>query len=351
MDRAFAMSPTHGRASGAGVERETLVIAFDSFPRAAFWRTISRDYLVPQVLYPDMPIAAIPPRRLIDMQALGAVCGLMVVNGQLPDKLSPFVIQYLIHRGNLDALRPSFVNEWNPELATDLKEWMRTDPAERDLTRFLQLFTTTIGVPLGRAFEGGSETLVSVLSTCAIRDADSVLPFLDVHCPEGFSDYLNTLRVLVGNPLLTFYSIFDSFLRAVGAPCPTRFAELTGAFHPSVDLDLINTPAFRPRVFVWALTGNPFINTAVGPDSRLEIFPARSTDSEYAPTNGHAHQAAAGTIQWCTCFSTGRFPIEYLLDLARAHYDGSTEPASFQEACDFWIMQQCCSVIGRHNML
>ncbi|KAJ7048454.1 hypothetical protein C8F01DRAFT_1280805 [Mycena amicta] len=398
-------TPTHGQASGEGVERELMTVVLAAYALNVFWREVGNDYVMPRASYPDTPASAIPPQHLVNMQSMGAVCGLMVINGQMPPRLSPFVLQYLIHHGNLDSLCLVFTWEWYPELAEMLTDWLETGPGETDLVRFrphfinqldvdpsvfsihdndmhqhlaaellhratlgpvawscaeLQRFNTGFHLftranftlpALGRSFEGGSEVFISLLSTSRITNADSLIPILDVACPDTFRSQLFSLRLLTGNNTITFQDIFEAFLHAVGTPCPTHFAEGTGAFHRIVDLSTIDTPAFRAKMLCWVMTGSPFLDPTIGPVTRLEIIPIHDTDPEYVPANSRTHQAVAGTIQFRTCFHRARFPIEYLLDLARTQYNGSSGPASFQEACDFWILQQSLLAIGRHNMV
>jgi hypothetical protein len=57
--------------------------------------------------------------------------------------------------------------------------------------------------------------------------------------------------------------LIAAFLQGSGIPCPILFDDLKPTFNPLPDLSQVGTPAFRSRMFAWAVTGSPFVD----PDS------------------------------------------------------------------------------------
>ena len=58
----------------------------------------------------------------------------------------------------------------------------------------------------------------------------------------------------------TIYTLIEDFLQGSGIPCPTLFAEVRDSFSSAISLDMVDTAAFRSRVFLWAATGSPTID-------------------------------------------------------------------------------------------
>ena len=67
---------------------------------------------------------------------------------------------------------------------------------------------------------------------------------------------------------LSFADRFVQFLKGTGFPCPDRFQDIRGRFGNRFDFSQADSPAFRPRMFLWAATGAPFINPN---DGRIEV--------------------------------------------------------------------------------
>ena len=61
----------------------------------------------------------------------------------------------------------------------------------------------------------------------------------------------------------TFRSLTETFLQGTGVPCPRLFAEINEGFSPLVNLDTIDSPAFRSRIFLWATTGSPSVDPSL----------------------------------------------------------------------------------------
>jgi hypothetical protein len=81
--------------------------------------------------------------------------------------------------------------------------------------------------------------------------------------PAGLEDAIT----LVDGGRATVETLVEEFLQGSGIPCPAKFDELRGGFSNLIDLDKIDTPGFRARVFTWAATGSPTIS----PDDTRKI--------------------------------------------------------------------------------
>ncbi|KAJ7456993.1 hypothetical protein FB451DRAFT_1142912 [Mycena latifolia] len=394
-DRGFGLSP-NGAAVGDGLEREVIFTVLRRFTNegTVWFKPGEGEIVTLQTLYPLS--SSVPPARLLGMQRLGSICGLIMINGQSFWPLSPAIFQYLIHDCNLHSLRPAFVGEWFPALRAQLLEFLSIGP-EGDLspfqpqlvtyldveasafrTRDLEahlllgvslLFKATLGnqtfdhpelqafragfrlpcrngftLPSAiRNFEGGSETFLSLISTSHISSADSVLPHIEFLTPLNHNMFLAALRNNSGDITLTFAMLIEKFLRGSGIPCRSQFEATRGAYHPIIDLSRLEIPGFRSQVLVWAATGSPFIDPIGG---RIFVGPIATHDAGYGSSTTRELSASHGTFLFRTCLRTARFPVDYVLQLAQAH-----QPADFQEAFDFWILQQCLLGIGRHNIL
>jgi len=59
---------------------------------------------------------------------------------------------------------------------------------------------------------------------------------------------------------ITLHSLPAAILQGSEIPCPALFAKVCNRFSPLVNLDLIDTAAFRPYALLWAATGSPTID-------------------------------------------------------------------------------------------
>lgn len=75
----------------------------------------------------------------------------------------------------------------------------------------------------------------------------------------GFQQLID-IRAALGNPALTYETLFTDFLKGCGIPCPTHFATVSGTFSSIIDLSQVNSPAFRSRMFNLAATGSPLLD-------------------------------------------------------------------------------------------
>ncbi|KAJ7186598.1 hypothetical protein C8R46DRAFT_1024634 [Mycena filopes] len=396
------VSLTHGAAAyGDGPEREVIYTVFRRFlqKEATFFVRGEEDCLLVRTMFPaSIPI---PPSRLAELRRLGAICGLLLVFGQFPAPISVAIFQYIFNHGNFHSLRSSFVQEWFPQLAALLAEFQALSPTD-DLTAFqphlvthlnieasafnhrdlsmhqrlavmmlyrpiiaevafdqqeLCVFAESVLLPcrngfnLGKAvrnFEGGSETFLSLVATSYISSPDSLLPHLESPTQPQIGAFVSALRHHTTDTTITFDMLLERFLRAVGTPCPILFQAARSAFHPIIDLSRIDTPGFRSQALAWAVTGSPFIDPTAG---RITIGPVSTTDPSYSTPLLRDMHAGNGVILFRTCLRTALYPVDYVFQLAQAQYSPESEPSDFQEAFDFWLLQQCLLAIGRHNIL
>ena len=73
------------------------------------------------------------------------------------------------------------------------------------------------------------------------------------------------IHAAVGNPTLTYETLFTDFLKGYGIPCPTHFATVAGTFNSIIDLSQVDSPAFRSRMFNLAATGSPLLDVTADP--------------------------------------------------------------------------------------
>ncbi|KAF7360591.1 hypothetical protein MVEN_00790500 [Mycena venus] len=396
--RLFSLQYPHS-ASGPGVEREVLWTLYSSFdletllmPREDGFHTIR-----PLFTSPDIPV---PASRLEQLRCLGAVTALLLISGQWPAPFDPAIFQFLTHGANLHSLHPTFVGEWHPRLRRlllDLIELGPNDslaPFESDLVNYLDtnashyrerdlathqalppliLYTATLGPAsfkrpewiafhdgfelkcprsgftfprMVKLFNGGSEAFLSVLASSYISDADVFLSAARFLTPNNTTLWTMSLRAHTGEASLTFQDVFERFLCGSGIPCLDKFEGARGSFPTIVDLSRMDKPGWRGQMVAWAATGSPFVDLAA---DMIEIGPIATNDPMYASQESELY-ASAGTICFRTCTRSMRYPVDYLLRLAAAEYDEDSEPASFQEAYDFWVLRECLLTIGRHSM-
>jgi hypothetical protein len=155
------------------------------------------------------------------------------------------------------------------------------------------------------------------------------------------------------------------------------FDELKDGFNTLIDLNMIDTPGFRSRVFTWAATGSPTISLDDTKKIVVSTYPTCSLSLEYIFTNHFLVQIGAvadddqlyadrnvrgmmlanGKISFRTCMSYVRLPASYIITLTNRAYSSTTSnsesagPSSFREAFNFWFLTEILSAIGGHNML
>ncbi|KAK6969432.1 hypothetical protein R3P38DRAFT_3413436 [Favolaschia claudopus] len=401
-DRSFVM--TTDEAVGEGVEREVVHAALhrELAEESTYFNHGEDNVLTLRVLPSSIPAS---PARLAKFKRLGALCGLSHILGQSTPSISVALFQYIVNHCDFRALSRNFSYEWFPVLTRQLLDFLATsetddlsafqthlityygagaaafryrDRATHDSLAVHMLYFATVangmfdepeptsfrtgyllscrnGITLAwaiRNFEGGPDTFFSVMATSRISSADSLLAVLDIVNASNSAELLDSLRGITGDITLTFHMLIERYLRGIGTPCPAMFAAAKGAFHSIIDLDRIDSPAFRSQMLAWAATGSPFVDPAGG---RISLGPINTHGEGYGVPGSTAGErdvlAREGTFHIQTCHRSIRFPVEYALRLAEARYVPEGEPRDFQEAFDYWFLTQSLIAIGRHSMM
>ncbi|KAF8155360.1 hypothetical protein K438DRAFT_356827 [Mycena galopus ATCC 62051] len=385
-------------ASGPGVEREVLFAAYTKALEAVSLLQREDGFSTLRLLFasPEIPV---PESHLRAVRRLGAICALMLISGQGPAPLDPCIFQFFIHDANLHALHPTFIGEWHPSLRNRLNDFLDLGP-EDDLTPFASDFATyldtepsafrnrdlqthlaippvllamvTLGTShlnhpvwgafqegfllkcpstgftfpqIARLFLQGSEAFLSVLATSYISSPDILLANVQWVGPADMAIWDAALRNLTGRPDDSCKARVTAFVNGSGIPCPEAFEAVRHTFHPILDLTCMDTPGYRGQIIAWGAGGSPFVDVT----NKIEIGPISCLDATYAQEINRVY-GSFGTVCFRSCGRSMRYPIEHLFTLARASYGGPSEPASLQEAIDYWLLVECLQIIGRYSM-
>ncbi|KAK7015331.1 hypothetical protein R3P38DRAFT_2543761, partial [Favolaschia claudopus] len=377
-ERSFVM--TTDEAVGEGVEREVVHAALqrELADESTYFNHGEDNALTLRILPSSIPAS---PARLVKFKRLGALCGLAHILGQLIPSISVALFQYIVNHCDLRALSRNFTYEcafqthlityhgaevsrsatatvlrmteslgvhmlYLPTVANDTFD--KPEPTSFR-TGYLLAYRNGVNLPWAiRNFEGGSDTFFSVMETSRISSADSLLAVLDIVNAPNSAELLDSLRGITGDITLTFHMLIERYLRGIGTPCPAMFAAAKGAFHSIVDLDRIDSPAFRSQMLAWAATGSPFVDPAGGRISVRLSFGYGIPGGTVAERDVLARE---GTFHIQTCHRSIRFPVEYALRLAEVRYVPEGEPRDFQEAFDYWFLTQSLIAIGHHSMM
>ena len=82
-----------------------------------------------------------PSARGQSLATLGALTSLLIINGIAPVPLSPVLLHYFIHQSDLNAIHPSFLGNWYPDLRQLIQNWLAIGHTG-DLTPFESHFIT-----------------------------------------------------------------------------------------------------------------------------------------------------------------------------------------------------------------
>ncbi|KAF8130484.1 hypothetical protein K438DRAFT_1999370 [Mycena galopus ATCC 62051] len=369
-------------ASGPGVEREVLFAAYTKALEAVSLLQREDGFSTLRLLFasPEIPV---PESHL----------------RAWPAPLDPCIFQFFIHDANLHALHPTFIGEWHPSLRNRLNDFLDLGP-EDDLTPFASDFATyldtepsafrnrdlqthlaippvllamvTLGTShlnhpvwgafqegfllkcpstgftfpqIARLFLQGSEAFLSVLATSYISSPDILLANVQWVGPADMAIWDAALRNLTGRPDDSCKARVMAFVNGSGIPCPEAFEAVRHTFHPILDLTRMDTPGYRGQIIAWGAGGSPFVDVT----DKIEIGPISCLDATYAQEINRVY-GSFGTVCFRSCGRSMRYPIEHLFTLARASYGDPSEPASLQEAIDYWLLVECLQIIGRYSM-
>ncbi|KAJ7468521.1 hypothetical protein FB451DRAFT_1400897 [Mycena latifolia] len=388
-------------AFGRGVEREAWWALFNSLDTSSFVVQGLDGFYTLRSHFPsaDNP-REVPVARLEKLRQFGTVSAMLMVEGQYPGRLDPAIFQFNIHGCDIHSLHPAFISEWHPGHRLDVSNFLQLPP-DADPTEYQSLFIShlnseasayqvrdnethqwlacaflcnpLLGIPNPqhpeavafrqgfelhcrngftlpsaiRRFEGGSETFLSSIATSFISDPGTLISNLDFTTPgpQTLSAWTTSLRNETGQGDVTFEGVFQNFLNGRGIPCPNQFEHVRGSFSPLIDLTHMESPGFRARMVAWAAAGSPFIPS----DSKIHVAPVATLDGRYADENASLY-ARQGIVCFRTCSRSMFYPATYVLDLASNQYSEDSEPSSFQNAFDDWMLRQCLVAIGRHSM-
>lgn len=110
---------------------------------------------------------------------------------------------------------------------------------------------------------------MSLSAASQIQNFDSIRDYINIRTSPQLPPLIPTIRFATGLSGFTYESLFRDFLSGQGIPCPQLFSEARETFGNLVDLTQINTLAFRSRVFCWAATGSPLLDTSRG---TIEVY-------------------------------------------------------------------------------
>ncbi|KAK7025633.1 hypothetical protein R3P38DRAFT_2529661 [Favolaschia claudopus] len=401
-------------STGIGVEREVVHALYRSFaqrpekyfvPREGGWHGIATTISMSQrFLVSDV--------RLRELKILSAVLMLMLLHGMAPDIVSPALFQFAFHGCDLNALTHVFLVEWYPVLSLLINDWLRTGPTG-DLRRFRSHFATHHDVQIAsleqlnevqhqalgadmlyipiygphppshpenksvfkgmemrcrngfnmfeaslfirfalfRSFPGGTERFLSQIWASRVQDFSSLEPNLDIVCPSA----RDIAHAMINLPsIVNLPAVLRGFFSRTGIPCPGRFEIAKPAIHPIVPLSRIDSPSFRPQMFVWAATGAPCVELTQGISA---VFALPSNTDYDIDERKRAAGMAEGTIAFRSCLRSAWLPLSHLVKLHAASYPArdeqgnAVEPLTLEDALDDWLLTQIVTAIGDLTVL
>lgn len=111
-----------------------------------------------------------------------------------------------------------------------------------------------------QSFAGGPEVFLRQIATSYISGLDSIRDRLIIY--DRHSQIQHQIGDAAQLPDFTFKGLWLDFLSGTGIPCPQHFLNIQETFSSIIDLTdlaVMDTPAFRSRMFLWAATGSPLL--------------------------------------------------------------------------------------------
>ncbi|KAJ7238330.1 hypothetical protein B0H12DRAFT_97670 [Mycena haematopus] len=345
----------------------------------------------------------VSPARIRELKILGVVLVLMLIQGIVPDIVSPALFQFAFHGCDLNAITRTFLAEWYPALLL-VDRWIQTGP-RGDLSPFQAHFATyhdlqvaslesrdqaqhdalgadilygalfspqppshpelkalfsgmAMACPSGfsmpalfRSFPGGTERLLSEKWASLITDFASIEQNLELVCPAA----VDLAQIMTGLPFIVNpVDLFRDFLQRTGVPCPRRFDSVKSTIHPIVPLSRIDTLAFRPQMLAWACTGVPSVELT---KNIYTYFALPGCPQYHSDTGERDIHMAGGTIVFRSCHRSAHIPLPYLVELHQSSYPTidehgqPTEPLTLQDAIDDWLLTQIITAISDLTIL
>ncbi|KAJ7477496.1 hypothetical protein FB451DRAFT_1173045 [Mycena latifolia] len=411
-NRSFRVVNPDGslRSFGPGPEREVIYTALNIFLKdpARWCLQTDEDRLSLGISMPLRLAESVPSSRLEDLRVFGALTALALISGHPPGLLSPALLQYGLNGCNLNALTPSFVASWNPELNRVALALQAAGP-DGDLRLYRAELISVLNIQcvllqpavLGNRTSSLHNTIVAQLVNTALLGPDlhghtetgAYCWGLDLPCANGFSfgkfarsypggtefylahawtshisdfnsiePYLHVLTPSASRRLQHFgpnandldpAALFTTFLQCRGIPCAGLLENGKAHFSDAAiqELDNINLPSFRPRMFCWAATGTPFLEPDPNANDPINVDFVLPGDTNYSDNSStSAINMRQGTISFRTCSRVARIPMSKLVELSQATYPTEDE-ADFEGAIDNWLLLQILNAIGNVSML
>ncbi|KAL0571014.1 hypothetical protein V5O48_010947 [Marasmius crinis-equi] len=383
LDREFRLVDKNGMSvsSGNGVETEVFHTLFHSY----FVQRVG-EFFAP-LTDTHSTLAAVngasarwmSPEQKQDWGVLGALCAMSLIYGRGTDPLNPLLLIYLINDCNLSSLHSDLVLRLDPQLHHKLKTWKETSHLD-DISSFashfssfhdIQVSTLRTRTPIqhaalgwemlhnavigprsvdhpafalflkgfrlpcahgyslaqvARAFQGGPENFVSTVYASYIAHYSHLpLSYISRLRPETETALANVLSENTSLEAANFEDLFKDFLQGIGYPSLDLMEGVKGRFNSMVNLDGIFDETFRLRMFCWATTGAPSVNTD-GVSIKISAFDWINLTPTNDNTNGSAEQTQD------------------------ANPFGASTPLTVREAVHHWLLASILDNIGQNNV-
>ncbi|KAJ7053050.1 hypothetical protein C8F01DRAFT_1168780 [Mycena amicta] len=395
-----ATNPAVNVSIGPGLEEQTITDAIHLFTREEtrwFAPLLHGCGIQPLIQREQGSELCVSRERCIRFKSLGALFGLAMIHGRIPENASPYVLQYVFNNCNLASISRDSVREWDPEFLRELEDLAN---GTGDMASHRNLLTGQLGIQpstlaectaeerhsiavdvLQRALIGpftgnhfeikafwsglrlpcangfaldwfinsrNSESVISHLSASLIHDFTSLSPHLTPRIPANIP---RLLGLPADHPIANFdiRNVFTVFLAGAGVPCPSLFNPANIHTDPVVDIANVDHARFRSRALCLAATGRTQVPTEGG----ITLAFVGPEDGAYGSDAGsRAAHMSIGRLSFATCFMTVRIPLVYLATLCTNSYPtrndsgDEIEPRTLESAIDHWLFTEIVECIG-----
>ncbi|KAJ7584524.1 hypothetical protein C8J56DRAFT_789594, partial [Mycena floridula] len=396
---------------GQGIEDEAISTLFNLYKtepiQSRFFKSLFNDQSSIAFSSSD----DISSERILEMKVFGAIVALMLVYGKDPAPFSPLFLLFLFSGLDIRSLTESFVKEWAPELARDLRilvdaghqgdisglnylfesfcntsahvyhnrtlvthTRLGTEVLYRsivgmhpsthpELQAFMDGFklTTSNGfefpATISNTYPGSFEAFLSLVSLTKITGYDSIADFTSFHVPGGASFEIALGTTLLSPVPFRFKTFFINFLKGRGSPVPSAWNNAIPHFTPGLPLDQVDEPFFRARMFTWAVTGSPELKTEIQQGRHAINVCFIIYGDGGMSSNTRRMYAQNGQLCIHTCINTILVPSLYFNTVAQnviGANQGATpdqQAASIVAGLEHWLLVQVLNAIGRHSIV
>ncbi|KAJ7049169.1 hypothetical protein C8F01DRAFT_1184862 [Mycena amicta] len=391
-----ATNPAVNVSIGPGLEEQTITDAIHLFTREEtrwFAPLLHGCGIQPLIQREQGSELCVSRERCIRLKSLGALFGLAMIHGRIPENASPYILQYVFNNCNLASISRDSVREWDPEFLRELEDLVN---GTGDMASHRNLLTGQLGIQekctaeerhsiavdvLQRALIGpftgnhfeikafwsglrlpcangfaldwfinsrNSESVISHLSASLIHDFTSLSPHLTPRIPANIP---RLLGLPADHPIANFdiRNVFTVFLAGAGVPCPSLFNPANIRTDPVVDIANVDHARFRSRALCLAATGRTQVPTEGG----ITLAFVGPEDGAYGSDAGsRAAHMSIGRLSFATCFMTVRIPLVYLATLCTNSYPtrndsgDEIELRTLESAIDHWLFTEIVECIG-----